>query len=165
MSTTVEKTTDKKADGPNNTPQNPKRFYSIAAIVCFIIATGVAWMGINELSKTRKIKKDFTRTEAVVVDCEEDTYYDRDDDTTTTTYTVHLEYTAGAEVYKYKYESRGKMRIGDTMAMYYNPDNPKVAFSAKDLSSQVGEGLLYFALVAFLVVVGVVFLYTSMKKS
>ena len=153
MSTTVKKTTGDKTDELIEKMKNNKHSKLIAAIICFIIMIISVWSGNKEISKPRKIKEDFTRTEAVVVRCFEYPYADDEDGNTSYRYSVNLEYTAGAEVYKYNYDSRSEKSIGDKMTLYYDPDNPKVVFSESDLSSVSIEGYAAFGFAAIMVLV------------
>ena len=156
MSTTVKKTTGDKTDELIEKMKNNKHSKLIAAIICFIILIIAVWSGNKEISKPRKIKEDFTRTEAVVVSCYEFAYGDDDDDgngNSSYYYSVNLEYTAGAEVYKYNYKNNSEKSIGDKMTLYYDPDNPKVVFSESDLSSVSFEGYAAFGFAAIMVLV------------
>ena len=164
MSTIVENTTDKKTDGYDETVKKNKRVYLIITLVCFIIAIVVALIGIYDVSKTNKIKEDFTKTETVVVDCKEYTYSD-DDNNTISSYTVSLEYSAGAKVYTYSYDSKSGKAIGEKMAFYYNPDNLKEGYSQKDLIDQGGENVITFLCTALMALLGAGCIYSSKKKT
>ena len=135
----------------------------IIALLFFIAAIGVVWMGINEISKSGKIKEDFTKTEAIIVDCVDDTW--SDDDGTYVSYDVYVEYTADLEVYKYRYESKSSIAIGSKMVLYYNPDNPKEMYLDRELGAQFGKGLLYFVLAVIVGVIGVAVIIGGKKKS
>jgi uncharacterized integral membrane protein len=157
MSTIEEKTTEKKL-------KKEKWVALIFGIVFFLIAIGVIRMGINLISSTNELKEVLTKTEAVVVDCEEDYYYDEDDDIHYT-YTVYYEYTVGGEVYKFKRDRGGKRAIGSKSTMYYNPDYPNEMYTESDMTSEVGDGLLSFVLAGLLVLFGVSCIYGSRKAA
>lgn len=96
----------------------PARFLIPAGVILLVF--GIFMFFVN------KNNSNYIQTEATITKCElvSEAYVDTDGTQVDATYKVYFKYIVDGKEYTSDFDGVGKMKEGDKLTIYYNPDNP-----------------------------------------